>query len=134
MPGLCDPHARALKAEVERQGLGSLLAEDVAEAMRRGVEIFHEGANIDNFEPVVIAMSKMIGNTRAVVSEQALAWLVAEPNACMLCMLNLWHWQRRDENDCCPDCGEKAERDPFDRWIALSVAEVVDEWKSLSVT
>jgi hypothetical protein len=109
---ICDPHWTLLNASVSVAGLGSLIPDDSATAMRHTIDRILTGMTIDNFDPVMVAAQFIV---QAAVRTNGPAVLF--DSRCPMCAIN---------QDCpCPvtNCG--------DEFADRCVKAAVEVWKKI---
>lgn len=134
----CDDHWSALRAEVEKQGLSSLVPEGGEKAAAAMASQAQEGLTIDNFDPLMGAHNAIVMNALQFVGESGVSPLVMfssdSPHHCPLCFLNwmaIEHAKACEKKDCEGPKDEETAKTWYDWMIERSVQDQVDDWKSL---
>ncbi len=126
----CQPHWDALRAEIDRVGLGGFVAKDGREAMQktvRSLEQAKEGAaaGAAQFEPLMGAHWAIVGNAMDFVGLALMVQNEDGSDRCPICYLTADHKANCKQPEC--------KIETFDHWIGHAVTDQVARAKELGL-
>ena len=135
----CLDHWDALRAEIDRVGLTSIIPENGEGAMRSMVSELQDGPTVDNFDPLMRAHNMIFMRAMEEIKDRyaqnpLMLMASSEEHPEWACPICAWYWCHDEHNRLCTkeNCDWPVDFD----WAAemLGVSQVVlEEWQSFRV-